>query len=168
MRSLIHPGQSLVIPGGRRRLSARRSSTRRLRPSPSGKGTYTIRYGDTLSTIAARHGTNARRLASANGLSLRSIIRAGERLLIPSQTARSRSGASPPAQASTPGATTAQTTTRTHQARRGDTLWDLSRRYGISISTLRRANSFLYRRGLRVGDRLTIPPPTQLAHTQDD
>ncbi len=168
LRSLIYPGQSLVIPGGRRRLSARRSSPRRPQRSPSGKGTYTVRYGDTLSTIAARHGTNARTLAAANGLSLRSIIRAGERLVIPSQTAERRSGASPPAQASAPGAATTPTTARIHQARRGDTLWDLSRRYGISISTLRRANSFLYQRGLRVGDRLTIPPPTRLAHTQDD
>lgn len=47
--------------------------------APSAR-TYTVRRGDTLSSIAARHGITVRELASLNGLSNTNHIRIGQRL----------------------------------------------------------------------------------------
>jgi LysM repeat protein len=70
---LIYVGQRLAIPTGG-------SGT----GSTSGGGTsYTVRRGDTLSGIAARFGTTAGAIASANGIVNPSLIFAGQTLQIP-------------------------------------------------------------------------------------
>lgn len=43
-----------------------------------------------------------------------------------------------------------------HVVRRGDTLWDLSRKYGVSISAIRRANMLKRSARLQLGQRLLI------------
>lgn len=45
-------------------------------------GTVIVHRGDTLSEIAARHGTSARRLAALNGLPTAANIRAGQRIRV--------------------------------------------------------------------------------------
>ena len=67
-RSNIYPGDELLLPGGG---SSRSSST------------YTVRRGDTLGRIAERHGVSLRSLLQANGLSSRSVIHPGNRLMVP-------------------------------------------------------------------------------------
>lgn len=63
----IYPGQVLTIPGG----------------SGSSAGqTYTVRSGDTLSEIAADHGTSYQRLAQLNGISNPNLIYPGQTLRI--------------------------------------------------------------------------------------
>jgi putative chitinase len=44
---------------------------------------YTVRYGDTLSSIAWRHGVSTWSIATANNLSNPNLIYAGQRLYIP-------------------------------------------------------------------------------------
>jgi len=143
LRSLIRPGDVLVIPTGDSRAPAPRPSRNR-RSAPGDR--YTVEAGDTLSAIAARHGVSTQALAEANGLTLRSVIRVGQRLVVPERgtvAAESRPG-------STNGA-------RLHRVRRGETLWDLSRRYGVSMAAIREANPFLEERELRAGDTLRLP-----------
>lgn len=149
-RSTIYVGQRLVIPGRSSGRSRRKSGSPAVSASVSDDGgggsTYRVRRGDTLSTIADRHGTTASRLAAANNISLRTVIRPGDRLVIPGSgssstaSARSRSGGS-----------------QVHRVRWGETLWDLARRYNVSIGDLRHANPFLASRQLRAGDSLLIP-----------
>ncbi len=62
----LQPGQQLVIDGG----------------TASGR-TYVVRRGDTLSKIAGASRVPVRRLAEANGLTLRSTIYPGQRIHIP-------------------------------------------------------------------------------------
>jgi len=71
-RSLVRVGQQLRIPGG----SSGGGTTK------SG-GVYTVRRGDTLDSIARRHGTTAKSLAALNGLRNRNQIKAGQRLVLP-------------------------------------------------------------------------------------
>jgi LysM repeat protein len=49
-------------------------------------GTYIVQPGDTMITIAARHGVSVSELARANGLSWDSWVYAGQRLTIPDAT----------------------------------------------------------------------------------
>jgi membrane-bound lytic murein transglycosylase D len=143
LRSVIRPGDRLVIPGsgGSAAVAAAPSAERR----SDGALVYRVRRGDTLSVIASRHGTSASALARANGLSLRSVIRPGDRLVIP--------GAGGSAQR----AARSSSRRQVHRVRWGETLWDLARRYRVSIGALRRANPYLASRQLRAGDRLVIP-----------
>lgn len=70
--NLIRAGATLRIPGA--------SSPA---PSTGGGGTYTVRAGDTLSGIAARHRTTVSALASANGIRNVNLIHVGQRLRLP-------------------------------------------------------------------------------------
>ncbi len=67
--SRLQPGQSLVVASG----------------SAAGApgGTYVVRRGDTLGSIAEAARVSASQLAAANGLSLRSTIYPGQELVIP-------------------------------------------------------------------------------------
>jgi LysM repeat protein len=58
----------------------------------AGGSRYTIRSGDTLSSIAARFGVSTQALLDANGLSWSSVIYAGRELVIPSGGGSSSGG----------------------------------------------------------------------------
>jgi membrane-bound lytic murein transglycosylase D len=68
--STLQPGQRLVLRGSGA-------------PSSGSGGTYVVRRGDTLGKIAQGQGVSLNRLMSANGLSRRSTIYPGQRLVIP-------------------------------------------------------------------------------------
>ncbi len=48
--------------------------------------------------------------------------------------------------------------TRVHRVQRGDTLWDLSRRYQTTVARLRELNGLRRSDGLRVGQELVVEP----------
>ncbi|MFN0280709.1 MAG: LysM peptidoglycan-binding domain-containing protein [Kineosporiaceae bacterium] len=73
--ALIHPGRKLVLPGVRRRPATRTSS-----PATHVRR---VKAGDTLSAIALQEKVALRELLALNHLHLRSIIRPGQRLLVP-------------------------------------------------------------------------------------
>ena len=76
--SVIHPGQTLALPGAAAPAGEASTST-----SPS-NGTYLVASGDTLTHVAARHGTTVAALRSANaGLDSRGTIRVGQVLTVP-------------------------------------------------------------------------------------
>jgi len=62
----IRIGQSLSIPAGGHAV-----------------GAYTVRKGDSLSTIAAQHGISTRKLASMNGIRNANHIKVGQKLKVP-------------------------------------------------------------------------------------
>ena len=68
--STLQPGQKLVLRGSGA-------------PASGSGGTYVVRRGDTLGKIAQNQGVSLNRLMSANGLSRRSTIHPGQRLVIP-------------------------------------------------------------------------------------
>ena len=71
-----------------------------------------------------------------------------------------RPTATPAPATSRPTATPAPTPTALiHTVTAGDNLWDLSRRYGISVSALQEANAILNPRRLQLGQELVIPQP---------
>jgi membrane-bound lytic murein transglycosylase D len=107
--------------------------------------TYRVRRGDNLRDIAQRHGVSVTRLRQLN--SLRSNeIRVGQRLVISDRASNSRAA---PARDSSRG--------QAYRVRRGDTLYSISTRFGVSVDEIKRTNR-LRRNAVRVGQRLRIPP----------
>lgn len=99
---------------------------------------YTVRRGDTLSTIARRHGTSIQALRVANGIR-GDLISIGQKLRVPV------SG----------GEQVAAVSEVSHKVKRGDTLWSLATLYGSSVSSIRAENA-LPDDFLQVGQELKI------------
>ncbi|MFJ5695315.1 LysM peptidoglycan-binding domain-containing protein [Arthrobacter sp. NPDC093125] len=84
MNSIIYPGQKIRL-GGTAASPAPTKST----PAPArtvSSRSYTIKSGDTLSGIAARHGVRLADLLSANRLKMTSTIYPGNKLVIPGKS----------------------------------------------------------------------------------
>lgn len=81
--SIIYPGQKIKVSGG----SAPSAPTAPAAPAPApvtGTGTYTIKAGDTLSSIASRHGVSlAALMAANNNVTATTVIYPGQKLTIP-------------------------------------------------------------------------------------
>ena len=101
---------------------------------------HRVRRGETVSTIARRYHTSVSRIARANRLSRRYTIVVGQKLKIP---AKGSTVAQAPKSRKQVAATTH------HKVRKGDSLWNIARRYGTTTNDIKRLN------GLR-GTTLTI------------
>jgi len=133
-------------------------------PPPSSHWTWnggsavTVGYGETVDSIARRHGVPASAIIQTNGLRDASQIRPGQRLVIP----RHVPSATQTAYVRGPAAGTV------HIVRHGDTLMSIARRNGVTLTALARANHLRPTSRLSVGDRITIPAggghPVAAAH----
>lgn len=92
MSSIIYPGQKIKLSGGSSvavQTSPKPAAPKPSTPKPSTSsagGSYTIKAGDTLGAIAAKHGISLSALLSANKLSATTIIYPGKKLTIPGGT----------------------------------------------------------------------------------
>lgn len=132
---------------------------------------HTVRRRESLATIARKLGVSRADLAEANGLSTRSRVRAGQRLLIPRAPAAPllASASRPAAPARQQEAVLASTSNgvaadaedagdvrvTTHRVKRGETLYGIANTYDVSVADLRTWNRMKGTR-LDVGDKLTI------------
>ena len=95
--SIIYSGRSLIIPAGATPVLTVQTvaaiTPMSSAASPASSTSYTIRTGDTISSIARGTGTTVSAILAANGLSPSSIIYAGRTLVIP--VAASAGGSSP-------------------------------------------------------------------------
>jgi membrane-bound lytic murein transglycosylase D len=118
------------------------------KPDPS----YTVRSGDTLSTIASRYNTSAAELAAINQLRNRNQLKIGQVIILPGENGRVPTlvvnKESNPRQ-STPASGRVEVA-------RGDTLSTIAQRYGVSTSALKSANN-LAGDMIRPGQTLSLP-----------
>ena len=164
--SLIHPGQSLRVPGAARRADpaaggrgeAPAAGGRGEAPAAGGRGevpasdavaVHVVRRGDSLDLIARRYGTTVEGLRRANGL--------GSSLIHPGQPLRI-SGSERPVDPATGGRGEAPAgdAVAVHVVRRGDSLDRIARRYGATVGGLRRANG-LRSSLIHPGQSLRVP-----------
>lgn len=103
--------------------------------------TYTVRKGDTLSRIARRHDVGLGDLARANDMSLRDVIRPGQKLKIPD--------AGPVASLQEP--------ERYVTVKKNDTLTLIARVNGVDLKDLANANGLSLKDHIYPGQRLKIP-----------
>ncbi|GHN49448.1 cell wall-associated hydrolase [Lactobacillus delbrueckii] len=96
---------------------------------------YTVVKNDTLWGLSKKYGVSVSDLKKANGVSGH-LIYVGQKLQIPTKSAK----ATKTAKIST-STSTVDTTSTTHTVVKGDTLWSLAKKYGVSVSTLMKANN---------------------------
>jgi LysM repeat protein/predicted chitinase len=120
--------------------------------------TYVVQRGDTLSRIASAFGVSLASLIEANGIRDPNRIQAGATLVIPAAPAPTTEGAP-----SAGGAVESSSSPmprpegRSWVIQRGDSLWALSQRFGVSVDDLVRANGLRNPDRIRVGQVLVIP-----------
>lgn len=151
-RHRVSVGQELIIPQGRSSgsnaprvasvSSESRSSSRRAAAAPANTGVHTVRRGDTLSTIAQRYGTSTGQLRRMNRLGRH--IFPGQRIKVPMREQRVASVSS----AEEP---------HLFRVRRGDTIWTIAQRHGVSVADLLRANNLARDSLIHSGQVLRIP-----------
>lgn len=105
--NLIYAGETLVIP-----IASQESNANGVKTIP-----YIVQSGDTLSKIAREFDTTVEILASINNISNVNLIFTGELLYVPTSNANDMSHT-------------------LYVVKRGDTLWGISRRFGVSISKI--------------------------------
>ena len=111
---------------------------------------HTVDKGETLYGLSRRYGVTVDELMASNGLSDPSELRAGMVLTIPGDEGD-------PA----PAAVTA------HTVSRGETLYGIARRYGLSVEELLALNGLSGQHILRVGDTLKVGSATASSPQND-
>ncbi len=132
----------------------------RFKPSHQVGLHYRVRRGDTLGRIARRFGTSIGALQRVNNLASAHRIRVGQMLLIP--PARGTGGGRSPT--TTTATAIAGPRPTSHVVAKGETLWLIARRYGLTIEGLRAANRLADADRIYVGQRLDIPAAGQQVH----
>ncbi len=124
---------------------------------------YTVKRGDTLWDIGRHYGISVKQLSTWNGISSRSILRPGKKLTVwvkqPQKTKQEVV-----AVAAHPVSSGNQQHVN-YTIKEGDSLWLISKRYGVSIRQLQKWNSLKKRSILRPGQNLDIyvgKPPTDV------
>lgn len=110
-------------------------------PEGSGNNFYTVVKGDSLYSIARRFGVTVQALRDVNNLTS-DVLSVGQILRIPSSN--EDNGNVPPSG------------NVTYTVQKGDSLWSIASRYGISVNDLRQANN-LSSDTLNIGQVLIIP-----------
>lgn len=145
--NLIYVGQVLTI----KQATSASQSTTATPAKPASSATYTVKAGDTLSQIAASHGTSYQNLASLNHLSNPNEIYVGQTLKLQATT-------STPAQTPTPAASTNQ---GTYTVKAGDTLSAIAATHGTSYEVLAQVNGISNPNEIYVGQTLKFTAATQ-------
>ena len=150
------------------------------KPTASGQWTWdggtavTVAPGETLDSIARRHGVPVAVVLEANNLASPNAIQAGQRLVIPryvaSLTAPAAAALPPPSHVAAPPVpksppVTASVSPRAagagssevHVVEAGETLSKIARHYGKSVAEIAKANNLVPTNKLSIGDRILIP-----------
>lgn len=144
-----------------------------LRPKPKPES-YTVRAGDSLTSVAATHGLTVGQLASYNNLANDAHILIGQRLwLVAGKVKPQPVSVQNPSRQST---STANTNPATHKVSAGESLTAIARRYNISLHALAKENGLSVTDGVLIGQTLKLPSdakaesstPSRLGNTKNN
>jgi len=117
----------------------------------TGWSEYVVRGGDTLGAIARKYNVPVSIIASTNNIHRVSRISIGQRLVIPAPDARTVAYRTPSYDEHED-----LTGQSWYRVRRGDTLWEIARRSGMSLGRLASMNGISTRATIRPGQKLRI------------
>lgn len=163
--TIIYPGQKIKLSG-----SASTPAPAPATPAPAapanGGGSYTVKAGDTLGAIAARHNVRLSDVFSWNNLNMRSIIYPGQKIKVgagesaaPAAPATAVQPASAPATpAPAPAAPApAPASGGSYTIKPGDTLSAIAIKHGVKLSDVLAANQLSMTTIIYPGKKLVIP-----------
>ncbi|HET7138961.1 MAG TPA: LysM peptidoglycan-binding domain-containing protein [Arthrobacter sp.] len=164
--TIIYPGQKIKLSGSASSPAPAPAAPAAAAPSSAG-GSYTVKSGDTLGAIAARHNVSLSDVFSWNGLNMRSIIYPGQKIKVGAGEAASPAPATPAAPApalqpaSAPAAPAAPAPAPApagaYTIKAGDTLSAIASRHGVKLSDLLTANQLSMTAIIYPGNKLAIP-----------
>lgn len=146
--------------------STPRPTTRKPAAPQNIPGVHVVQPGDTLSALARRYGTTVNALVAANGMASANVpLLVNQKLKLPTASpapaARpaARPAATRPAVPAASPARPAAGAAGTYTVKAGDTLYKISRQYGVSPAALMQANGLTPETAntIRVGQTLRIP-----------
>ncbi|WP_461174580.1 LysM peptidoglycan-binding domain-containing protein [Arthrobacter sp. Z1-9] len=166
--TIIYPGQKIKLSGSASAPAAPAPAAAPAAPSTAGGGaTYTVKPGDTLGAIAAKHKVSLADVFAWNNLNMRSIIYPGQKVKVgggdaaPAPAAPAPAPAAPaPALANTSGTAPAS---GSYTVKAGDTLSAIASRHGVKLSELLSANRMNMGTVIYPGNKLAIPGAGQQA-----
>ena len=162
--TLIHVGQVLLIPTGGRvpanaPVVAARSAATAATPGPvpvaGGAMTYTVARGDSLWSISREHGISVAQLCDWNRIQTHATLRPGQKLQVGTDAGDMPAGEPAAIQV----AYTTAPQTANYTVRQGDSLWDISRRFGVSVAQLQQWNQLGHGSVLQPGQTLIVSQP---------
>jgi len=114
-------------------------SSKKSREYTSKNSIYSVRSGDTMWDIARAFGTSVEALRGINYIERGSRIYVGQKLKIPTDATKLESTSYASKQSNNNSSVTISS--NSHKVRKGDTLWDIARKYGTTTSAIRKMNS---------------------------
>lgn len=141
--SVIYPGQRIKLTGTAS--TAAKNAAATVAPASTGR-TYTVKSGDTLGGIAARHGVKLSQVLSWNRLKLSAVIYPGQKIRIGAGVAAAPAAASPTA-----------TRSGSYVIKAGDTLSGIASRHGVRLADILSANRLKLTSVIYPGHKLVIP-----------
>ncbi len=125
----------------------------------TGSCTHTVVSGDTLYRIAVKYDITVAQLQQANSQVTGTIIQPGDVLKIPNCDATGSTGSTvtqPTAEPNVP-ATALSSGSQTYVVKRGDTLYTIGLKFGVSAKAIQEANNISNPDRISLGQELVIP-----------
>lgn len=109
---------------------------------------HQVQKGETLYSISRKYGISVGELCSANNISTSSVIKTGQNLKIPTKNLSEKS------------TNEKIEKTDTYIVKKGDTLYGIAKRFGVSVETLTIMNKMSGSKTIKVGQTLIVPLAT--------
>ncbi len=184
---VLHIGQRLIIPKNGACPPPSKEKTQVA--DTDWNGTYTVRSGDTIWTIAKRHNVSSNAMLTANNLSKRHTLKIGQKLRIPGQEPKPEiaskenaekkqvaekspaKAAEAPSEQIAPRQNAPKVEKRTaaapagseYEVKSGDNIWSIAKRLKVSEKAMLEANNLSRNHTLRIGQKLVIPGKASVA-----
>ena len=156
MSTVIHPGQTIKLPGATSSQSPSQSSS--VSRSVAAGGSYTVKSGDFFSRIASRNGVSVRDLLAVNGFTMSTVIHPGQTIKLPASAASSSVS-----QSSSQSSSVSQSSSRSvavggsYTVKSGDFFSRIASRNGVSVRDLLAVNGFTMSTVIYPGQTITLP-----------
>lgn len=119
------------------------------------ESTHLVKKGETLYGIAKKYQITISELKTANNLSDKDVLKAGQKLVIPS--ADIENAATLSSTNSSASTSNSSSKTETYIVQKGDTLYGIAKKYDIKVSEIYSLNGMSQKDVLKVGQKLKVP-----------